>query len=60
MLRSSLATFISLGTVAGHAAQSIEGAITAAVADPHTADPFDPSIRGRTGQFITKFTRPNS
>jgi len=28
-------------------------------ADPHTADPFDPSIRGRTDQFILKFRKPD-
>lgn len=27
-------------------------------ADPHTAGPFDPSIRGRTDQFIYKFRKP--
>ena len=27
-------------------------------ADPHTAGVFDPSIRGRTDQFILKFRRP--
>ena len=29
-------------------------------ADPHSAGVFDPSIRGRTDQFILKFTRPRS
>jgi len=29
-------------------------------ADPHTADPFDASIRGRTDQFILKFRKPKS
>jgi predicted methyltransferase len=37
-----------------------ESSILANPADPHTADPFDPSIRGRTDQFIMKFIRPNS
>jgi predicted methyltransferase len=27
-------------------------------ADPRSADPFDPSIRGRTDQFIYKFRKP--
>ena len=27
-------------------------------ADPHTAGPFDPSIRGRTDQFLYKFRKP--
>jgi predicted methyltransferase len=26
--------------------------------DPHTAKVFDPSIRGRTDQFIFKFRKP--
>jgi predicted methyltransferase len=26
--------------------------------DPHTAKVFDPSIRGRTDQFILKFKKP--
>jgi predicted methyltransferase len=29
-------------------------------ADPHTAGVFDPSIRGRTDQFILKFSRPRT
>jgi hypothetical protein len=29
-------------------------------ADPHTAGVFDPSIRGRTDQFILEFQRPPS
>jgi predicted methyltransferase len=37
-----------------------ESALLANPADPHTADPFDPSIRGRTDQFIMKFRKPNS
>ena len=37
-----------------------ESSILANPADPHTADPFDPSIRGRTDQFIMKFRRPSS
>lgn len=28
-------------------------------ADPHTADPFDASIQGRTDQFIFKFRKPH-
>jgi predicted methyltransferase len=28
-------------------------------ADPHTAKVFDPSIRGKTDQFILKFEKPN-
>jgi predicted methyltransferase len=28
--------------------------------DPHTAKVFDPSIRGKTDQFILKFEKPNS
>ncbi|MEP6938345.1 MAG: methyltransferase [Rudaea sp.] len=35
-----------------------ESAILANPSDPHTADPFDPSIRGHTDQFIFKFRRP--
>lgn len=34
-------------------------ALLANPADPHTADPFDASIRGRTDQFIFKFRKPN-
>ncbi|MBR7620017.1 class I SAM-dependent methyltransferase [Phenylobacterium sp. 20VBR1] len=30
----------------------------AAPADPHTANVFDPSIRGKTDQFILKFRKP--
>ena len=37
-----------------------ESSILANPADPHTADPFDASIRGRTDQFIMKFRKPNS
>ncbi|RSY78761.1 methyltransferase [Sphingomonas koreensis] len=29
-------------------------------ADPHTAGVFDPSIRGKTDQFVFKFVRPRS
>jgi predicted methyltransferase len=35
-----------------------ESRILANPADPHTAGVFDPSIRGRTDQFIFKFRRP--
>jgi predicted methyltransferase len=35
-----------------------ESSILANPSDPHTADPFDPSIRGRTDQFLFKFRRP--
>jgi predicted methyltransferase len=35
-----------------------ESAILANPEDPHTAGVFDPSIRGRTDQFILKFRRP--
>jgi predicted methyltransferase len=35
-----------------------ESRVLANPADPHTADPFDPSIRGRTDQFIYKFRKP--
>ncbi len=35
-----------------------ESALLANPADPHTAGVFDPSIRGRTDQFILKFRRP--
>jgi predicted methyltransferase len=27
-------------------------------ADPHSANVFDPSIRGRTDQFILRFRKP--
>jgi predicted methyltransferase len=27
-------------------------------ADPHTANVFDPSIRGKTDQFVLKFQKP--
>jgi len=37
-----------------------ESSLLANPADPHTADPFDPSIRGRTDQFILKFRKPKS
>jgi predicted methyltransferase len=36
-----------------------ESSLLANPADPHTADPFDPSIRGRTDQFIMKFRKPS-
>ncbi|MFC5490822.1 methyltransferase [Dokdonella soli] len=35
-----------------------ESAVLANPADPHTAGVFDPSIQGRTDQFILKFKRP--
>jgi predicted methyltransferase len=35
-----------------------ESSILANPADPHTATVFDPSIQGRTDQFILKFRRP--
>ncbi|HXA36875.1 MAG TPA: hypothetical protein VNW26_11110 [Steroidobacteraceae bacterium] len=35
-----------------------ESAILGNPADPHTAGVFDPSIQGRTDQFILKFSRP--
>jgi predicted methyltransferase len=35
-----------------------ESSILANPADPHTAGVFNPSIQGRTDQFILKFTRP--
>jgi predicted methyltransferase len=35
-----------------------ESNVLANPADPHTAGVFDPSIRGRTDQFIFKFRRP--
>lgn len=28
-------------------------------ADPHTANVFDPAIRGKTDQFVMKFRKPN-
>ena len=37
-----------------------ESRVLANPADPHTAGVFDPSIRGRTDQFILKFRRPDS
>jgi predicted methyltransferase len=37
-----------------------ESSILANPSDPHSADPFDASIRGRTDQFIMKFRKPNS
>lgn len=37
-----------------------ESSILANPTDPHTTDPFDPSIRGRTDQFILKFRKPNA
>ena len=37
-----------------------ESNILANPADPHTAGVFDPSIRGRTDQFILKFRRPGA
>ena len=36
-----------------------ESNVLANPADPHTAGPFDPSIQGRTDQFILKFRRPD-
>lgn len=35
-----------------------ESPLLASSADPHTASVFDPSIRGRTDQFILKFRKP--
>jgi predicted methyltransferase len=35
-----------------------ESAVLANAQDPHTAGVFDPSIQGRTDQFILKFRRP--
>jgi predicted methyltransferase len=35
-----------------------ESALLANPGDPHTAGVFDPSIRGKTDQFILKFRRP--
>ena len=37
-----------------------ENNILANPADPHTAGVFDPSIQGRTDQFILKFRKPRS
>jgi len=37
-----------------------DSTLLANAADPHTAGVFDPSIRGRTDQFILKFRRPRS
>jgi predicted methyltransferase len=37
-----------------------ESSLLANPSDPHTTDPFDASIRGRTDQFIMKFRKPNS
>jgi predicted methyltransferase len=37
-----------------------ESTLLANPADPHTAGVFDPSIQGRTDQFILKFRRPRS
>jgi predicted methyltransferase len=36
-----------------------ESSILANPADPHTAGVFDPSVQGRTDQFILKFRRPS-
>ncbi|MGB6353014.1 MAG: hypothetical protein WBF21_03430 [Steroidobacteraceae bacterium] len=36
-----------------------ESSVLANPADPHTAGVFDPSIQGRTDQFILKFRRPH-
>jgi predicted methyltransferase len=35
-----------------------ESGLLANPADPHTLGPFDPSIQGRTDQFILKFRKP--
>ena len=35
-----------------------ESPLLASPADPHTANVFDPSIRGKTDQFILKFRKP--
>jgi predicted methyltransferase len=35
-----------------------ESSVLANPADPHTAGPFNPSIQGRTDQFILKFRKP--
>ncbi|MFA6116942.1 MAG: methyltransferase [Sphingomonas sp.] len=37
-----------------------ESAILANPLDPHTAGPFDPSIRGHTDQFLFRFRKPRS
>jgi predicted methyltransferase len=37
-----------------------ESAVLANPRDPHTAGVFDPSIQGRTDQFILKFRRPHA
>jgi len=37
-----------------------ESSILANISDPHTVGVFDPSIRGRTDQFILRFRRPRS
>jgi predicted methyltransferase len=39
---------------------SAESSILENPADPHTAGVFDPSIRGRTDQFLLKFSRPRN
>jgi len=36
-----------------------ESPLLASSADPHTASVFDPSIRGKTDQFILKFRKPS-
>ena len=35
-----------------------ESAMLASSADPHTANVFDPAIRGKTDQFVLKFVKP--
>ena len=35
-----------------------ESSMLAAAADPHTANVFDPVIRGKTDQFVLKFVKP--
>lgn len=37
-----------------------ESELLKAPADPHTANVFDPSIRGKTDQFVFKFVKPRS
>ena len=37
-----------------------ESPLYANAADPHTASAFDPSIRGKTDQFVYKFVKPRS
>jgi predicted methyltransferase len=32
--------------------------LLASPADPHTASVFDPSIRGKTDQFVYRFRKP--